>query len=99
MLVPKNRKPTLPGEFLREIIEANRLTQGQAAQRLQVSRSFLNAILQGASHVTPQMALRLAKFTGLDESFWLNAQQAVSLWEAKKTLGKKLEEITPLATA
>jgi addiction module HigA family antidote len=42
----------------------------------------MNEILRGKRAVTPDTALRFAKFTGTEAEFWLNLQQAVDLWDA-----------------
>ena len=43
----------------------------------------MNEIVNGKRAVTPDTALRLAKFTGTEPEFWLNLQQqAVDLWDA-----------------
>ena len=42
----------------------------------------MNEIVNGKRAVTPDTALRLARFTGTEPDFWLNLQQAVDLWDA-----------------
>ena len=42
------------------------------------------------------MALRLARFFGNSAEFWLNAQAAVDLWDARKAIRKEVEKIRPL---
>lgn len=46
--------------------------------------------------VSPEMALRLSHLFGNTPEFWLNAQRAIDLWEAVKTVRRKLERISPL---
>ena len=41
----------------------------------------MNEIVKGKRAVTPDTALRLAKFTGTEPEFWLNLQRAVDLWD------------------
>jgi plasmid maintenance system antidote protein VapI len=45
------------------------------------------------------MALRLSRLFGNTPEFWLNAQRAIDLWEATKTVSRKLEKISPLKAA
>lgn len=83
MRLPKNRRPVHPGEvFRRDFLLPLRLTQKEAARRLRISYPRMNEIITGKRAVTPDTALRLAKFTGTDPEFWLNLQQAVDLWDA-----------------
>jgi addiction module HigA family antidote len=50
--------------------------------------------------VTPDTALRLAKFTGTTAGFWLNLQQAVDLWDALHSdKAEELESIEPVQVA
>jgi antitoxin HigA-1 len=45
------------------------------------------------------MSLRLAKYFGTSEQFWLNLQDAFAVHQVKEKLGKELKAIRPLATA
>jgi addiction module HigA family antidote len=49
--------------------------------------------------VSPEMALRLARLFGNSPEFWLNAQRAVDLWDAAKSIGKSVGQINPLNAA
>ncbi|MFQ5741490.1 MAG: HigA family addiction module antitoxin [Acidobacteriota bacterium] len=80
--LPKNRRPTHPGEvFLKDFLNPLGISRKKAAQRLRISYPRMNEIVNGKRTVTPDTALRLAKFTGTEYEFWLNLQQAVDLWE------------------
>ncbi|HSW69392.1 MAG TPA: HigA family addiction module antitoxin [Gammaproteobacteria bacterium] len=81
----KSRKPTHPGETLREdVLPALGLTQGELAKHLRVSRRTISEILHERRPLTPDMALRLAHFLGTTPESWLNMQQALDLWELEK---------------
>ncbi len=83
MRLPKNRRPTSPGEvFLEEFLVPLDITQKEAAERLRISYPRMNEIVNAKRAVTPDTALRLAKFTRTEPGFWLNLQQAVDLWDA-----------------
>ncbi len=83
MRLPKNRRPTSPGGvFLEEFLIPLDITQKEAAERLRISYPRMNEIVNGKRAVTPDTALRLAKFTRTEPGFWLNLQQAVDLWDA-----------------
>ena len=70
MRLPKNRRPTTPGEvFLEEFLEPLGITQKDAAARLHISYPRMNEIVNGKRTVTPDTALRLSKFTGTSAGF------------------------------
>jgi addiction module HigA family antidote len=95
--LPTNRRPTLPGEvFLEDFLEPLGITQKEAARRLGISYPRMNEIVKGKRAVTPDTALRLAKFTSTEPEFWLNLQQTVDLWDALHSgLAKELKRIEP----
>ncbi len=50
--------------------------------------------------MTPDTALRLAKFTGTEAAFWLNLQQAVDLWDALHSAkAREVDSIEPAQVA
>jgi antitoxin HigA-1 len=98
--LPKNRRPTPPGEvFLEDFLLPLGITQKDAAARLHISVPRMNEIVRGKRAVTPDTALRLAKFTQTEPEFWLNLQQAVDLWDAMQLAKAALDEIRPAQTA
>lgn len=101
MRLPKNRRPTPPGEiFLEEFLIPLEITQRDASERLRISYPRMNEIVNGKRSVTPDTALRLAKFTGTEAAFWLNLQQAVDLWDALHSpQAQELDTIEPVQVA
>ena len=101
MRLPKHRRPTHPGEvFLEDFLVPLELTQKDAAQRLRISYPRMNEIVNGKRTVTPDTALRLAKFTDTEPEFWLNLQQAVDLWDALRSAqAAELDDIQPAQVA
>lgn len=101
MRLPKNRRPTHPGEvFLEEFLIPLGITQKDAAQQLRMSYPRMNEIVKGKRAVTPDTALRLARFTRTEPEFWLNLQQAVDLWTALRyDRAAELEDIRPAHVA
>ena len=95
-----SRKPTHPGELLREdVLPALGISVSEAARRLRVSRQALHRILAGNAGVTPDMAVRLGKFCGNGPSLWLRMQQAYDLWHAEQRLAGELTKIPTARTA
>src|SRR6266498_5346603 len=75
------------------------LSVSSFAKALGVSRQTVNELLRERRSVSPEMALRLSRLFGNSPEFWLNAQRAVDLWEAARTIGRKIERISPLNAA
>ncbi len=104
MSIPNNRarqvRPTHPGEMLREdFLPDYGLTVSNFAQALGVSRQTVNELLRERRAVSPEMALRLSRLFGNTAEFWLNAQQAVDLWDGARDMKKQLARISPLKAA
>jgi addiction module HigA family antidote len=99
--LPKNRRPVHPGlVFLEDFLIPLGITQKEAAERIHVSYPRMNEIVNGKRTVTPDTALRLARFTGTEPEFWLNLQQAVDLWDAVHSdQFEELDEIQPAQIA
>jgi len=93
-------RPTHPGEMLREdYLPDFGLTVSSFAKAIGVSRQTVNELLRERRAVSPSMALCLSRLFGTSPEFWLNAQRAVDLWDAKKAIKKKIARITPLNAA
>jgi addiction module HigA family antidote len=96
----RNVKPTHPGEMLREdFLPDYGLTAAGLAGALGVSRQTINEILRERRAISPAMALMLSRLFGNSPEFWLNAQRAVDIREARKRQEKKLKRIQPLTAA
>ena len=94
------RRPTHPGEMLREdFLPDYGLTVSSLAKAIGVSRQSINELLRERRRVSPEMALRLARLFGNSPEFWLNAQQAVDLWDAAHSIQNDVIRIRPLTPA
>lgn len=79
------RKPTHPGEVLREdIIKPLGLSVTEAAECLGVTRKTLSMLLNGKASLSPEMAVRIGKATGTTPESWLYMQAKLDLWIASK---------------
>ncbi|MDO8963331.1 MAG: HigA family addiction module antitoxin [Coriobacteriia bacterium] len=95
---PMHRRPTHPGEMLREdFLPDYGLTVATLADAVGVSRQSINELVRGRRAVSPEMALRLSRLFGNSAEFWLNAQRAVDLWDAAETIKDEVARITPLS--
>lgn len=94
----KKRKPTHPGEILREdVLPALNITQVELAKRLGVSRLTVSELLHEKRTLSPDMALRLAKLLNTTPESWLRMQQALDLWELEHNQKERYDAIQPLA--
>lgn len=83
-----DRAPTHPGEMLKkEFLEPLGLTQAGLAERIGVSFTRVNEVVNGRRGVTPNTALRLAKLLGTTPEFWLSGQLAWDLYHAARSPG------------
>jgi addiction module HigA family antidote len=94
------RRPVHPGEMLREdFLPEYGLSVAGLAEAAGVSRRSVNELLRGRRAVSPEMALRLGRLFGNSPEFWLNAQRAVDLWDASRTLKAEMARIKPIRVA
>lgn len=92
-----NRKPTHPGEIIKEDFMAPlKLTQTELAKALKTSFRTINEILNEKRSISPEMALRLARYFGTTPDVWLGLQADYDLFKARLKSEKTIEEIKPL---
>jgi addiction module HigA family antidote len=86
------RASTHPGEMLREeFLIPLGITQNALALRIRVLATRIGDIVHGKRAITPDTALRLARFFGNSPEFWLNLQQMHDLSKARLELSKTIE--------
>ena len=86
------RKPTHPGEILREdVVKPLGLTVTEAAKRLGVTRKTLSALLNCKASLSPEMAIKIAKATETSPESWFNMQSKLDLWKASQHNYKVVE--------
>jgi addiction module HigA family antidote len=84
--------PIHPGEvLLREFLEPLGITQYRLAVEISVPPRRINEIVRGVRAITADTALRLARYFGMSERFWLNLQGRYDLEMEKLRLGRRLE--------
>ncbi len=81
------RDPTTPGEILQEeFLNPFGLTQKQLAAHIGCDVKVINRIVNNKTSLTAEMAIKLASTFGTSPQFWLNAQQAVDIYQATAKL-------------
>ena len=92
--------PVHPGEILQEeFLAPLDVSQYQLAKAVDVPARRINEIVHGQRRITADTALRLSRYFGTSERFWLNLQARYDLEIEKDRLGGALEDIRPLSAA
>lgn len=92
--------PIHPGEVLIEdFITPLRITQHKVAVAIGVPPRRINEIVHGKRRITADTALRLSRYFGTTELFWINLQNRYDLEVEKDALGDSLDSIRPLQPA
>lgn len=86
-MVPMRRRPTSPGEILREeFLIPLKLTQKQLADHIGCDFKVINRIVNQKAQVTPKLAIKLAAAFSTTPDFWLNAQKMVDIYNASRQI-------------
>lgn len=90
--------PVHPGEILaEEFLDPLGVSQYQLAKEIRVPARRINEIVHGQRRISADTALRLARYFGTSERFWVNLQTRYDLEIEKDRLGASLDEIQPLS--
>jgi len=85
-----------PGEILKqEFLNAIGMSQNQLAHAIGVPGNRIHAIINGTRSITGDTDLRLCKFFGLSEGYFLRLQNAYDMLEAKRRIAAQLTKIKP----
>jgi addiction module HigA family antidote len=92
--------PVHPGEILlTEFLEPLGVSQYQLSKAVDVPARRINEIVHGQRRISADTALRLARYFGTSERFWMNLQARYDLEIEKDRLGAALDGIQPLGAA
>ncbi len=81
-----------PGEILlEEFLKPLKLSQYRLAKEISVPPRRINEIVHGKRSISADTALRLSRFFGTTDRFWLNLQSGYDLEVEKDRLGKRLD--------
>ena len=86
-------KPIHPGEILmEEFLKPMDISQYRLSKNINVPARRINEIVHGKRSISPDTALRLSKYFGLSERFWINLQARYDLEVEKDKLKDRLDE-------
>ena len=89
---PKKHAPVHPGEILlEEFLLPLEISQYRLAKDISVSPRRINEIVHGQRSITADTALRLSRYFGTSERFWLNLQTGYDLEVERDRLGRRLD--------
>ena len=99
-LPPGQLAPVHPGEILREeFLLPLDLSAGKLARKLGVPRTRIERLVAEKVVLTPDTALRLARFFGMSPQFWMGLQSDYALEAALDRLAQDLDRIQPMENA
>jgi len=86
-MIPKNRKPTHPGEILlEEFLRPMELSQLELAHRMGVPIQRINTLINRKRDMTAETAILLSRALKTSSQFWMNLQTAYDLFVAEQHL-------------
>lgn len=94
------KPPIHPGEILREeFLRPLKLAPYSLAKSLGVPRTRIERLVREETPVTPDTALRLARYFGTSPEFWMNIQTSYDLSREESEKSEEIDAIAPRATA
>lgn len=87
-------EPTHPSELLRDAMEERSETQKELAEKLGISKSYLNEILNGKKDINANISVKLESVWGIPAEFWLKFQMKYNIHKAREKQRDTLEKST-----
>lgn len=92
--------PVTPGELLKEeFLEPLGISQYRLAKETGMPAQRIGQIVLGRRSITADTDLRLCRYFGLSDGYWLRAQEAYDLEVARRRIGSELKRIKPISGA
>jgi addiction module HigA family antidote len=86
-MIPKNRKPTHPGEILlEEFLKPMDMSQIELAKKMGVPIQRVNTLINGKRDMTAETAILLSRVLKTSSEFWMHLQVAYDLFEAQRAM-------------
>ena len=96
--MPKSIPTPTIGEVLKsEFLVPLELTPYRLSKDLGVSTSTILDLIHDRRRLSVEMALKLSKYLGMSEKFWLNLQADIDVRNKKQSMKKELDKIQPIA--
>lgn len=90
--------PTISEILREEFMEPMHLSAYRLAQEIHVPVSRIQSILNGGRRITADTSLRLAKFFGVSDRYFLDLQNDIDIRNLKMSMEKEIAEIKPIQT-
>ena len=84
-------QPIHPGRILKRELKARALSANQLALALRVPSGRITSLINGKRSITPDTALRLARYFGNSAEFWLNLQTRYDLVTTEAQIGERIK--------
>ena len=91
-------RPVHPGRILKRELIARKLSANQLALALRIPSGRITSIVGGKRSITPETALRLARYFGNSAQFWLNLQTRYDLLTTEAQVGERIKAEVVAAT-
>jgi antitoxin HigA-1 len=86
-MIPKNRRPSHPGEILLELyLKPMGMSQLELARRMNVPIQRVNTLINGKRDMSPETAILLSRVLKTTSQYWMNLQMNCDLFDAQKRL-------------
>jgi len=86
-MIPKNRKPSHPGEILlEEFLKPMEMSQVELAEKMGVPVQRVNTLINGKRDMTAETAVLLSRVLKTSSEFWMNLQVACDLYDARQAI-------------
>ncbi len=83
-------QPIHPGRILKREMDARQLSANRLALALRVPSGRITSLVNGKRSITPETALRLARYFGNSAQFWLNLQTRYDLATTEAKIGERV---------
>ena len=100
ILKPKRLAPIHPGEHLADMLKEAGLSANALALQIRVPANRITEMIKGKRSLTADTALRLARFFGTSDEFWMNLQSKYDIDVARDLIAEQIElDVTPMKRA
>jgi len=88
-----------PGRLLKRELASRTLSANRLALAIGVPSGRITDILNGRRSISADTAVRLGRYFGTSDRFWMNLQATYEVMKAREAIGDAIDEIEPLSIA